>query len=227
MRSKRDLSGERFGRLVVLKPAGQKNAKWFWLCRCDCGQRPEIRADQLTRGVAKSCGCLQRETARDLRLGAVSQKTVKLRTLRARRTAKGLPSNLGIRDLTGRRFGRLKVTKFAGIKNQQSLWHCNCSCGMKTIVTASRLNYGWTKSCGCLQLERGITNRLRHGHTANRQFSPEYQTWNSMKTRCLNPNTRSYKDYGGRGITICKRWLDSFEAFLADMGPETITAPQH
>jgi hypothetical protein len=91
-----------------------------------------------------------------------------------------------------------------------------------TIVTTARLNYGWTKSCKCLQRQRGAENgknNRRHGHTLN-GGSSEYWSWTSMKQRCLNPNYHHFKNWGGRGIKICKRWLDGFENFLADMGPK-------
>lgn len=228
------LVGQRFGRLEVLRFAGSKrvgkakSARRFWLCRCDCdGNLVEIRTDQLTNGSAKSCGCLQRETAAKLARQNISQETLNLRAVRARRAAKGLPSNLNIHDLTGRRFGRLKVIKFVGIRNQQSRWRCKCSCGKTTIVTAARLNFGWTKSCRCLQREAPEKSKknLRHGHVKDGQASSEYRAWQGMKSRCLDPNYPRYKDWGGRGITIYQRWIDSFEAFFTDMGRRP--SPQH
>ena len=211
-----DLTDQRFGRLVVAKFAGRHGRRRFWSCHCDCGARVEIRGDQLTRGITKSCGCLQRETAAAIGHQNVSQETLALRKVRAQRAKKGLPSNLHVRDLVGQRFGQLTVIKFVKIRKQQSLWRCRCSCGRTTIVTAARLNYGWTKSCGCLQEKN--RDRLTHGHTRNRRFTPEYRAWSSMKTRCLNPNSHRWEEYGGRGITICQRWLNSFEAFFTDMG---------
>ena len=65
---------------------------------------------------------------------------------------------------------------------------------------------------------RANERNLKHGHARTPKHSVEYNSWQSMRQRCLNPNYHHYKDYGGRGISICGRWLDSFEAFLADMG---------
>jgi len=82
---------------------------------------------------------------------------------------------------------------------------------------ASRLNDGWTKSCGCLQSETRALNgkrNLRHG----RIKTSEYYAWADMKSRCLYPKDWRYPEWGGRGITICQNWIDSFEAFFNDMG---------
>lgn len=59
---------------------------------------------------------------------------------------------------------------------------------------------------------------IRHGHAGHGNISPEYRSWQGMKKRCYNPNASQYRYYGGRGITVCDRWRDSFESFLADMG---------
>jgi hypothetical protein len=230
---KYDLAGRRFGRLVVVKFAGSrrvgsaKSARRFWSCRCDCGTHVDVRTDQLVDKVAQSCGCLQRDTAVKLARQRTSQETLNLRAVRARRAAKGLPSNLFIRDLTRRRFGRLKVVAFARVKDYQSFWRCHCSCGETTVVPAAKLNFGHTKSCGCLQREAPMKSKknLRHGHCKNGKKSPEYRAWRGMKSRCLDPNVPRFKDWGGRGITICRRWIDNFEAFFADMGRKP--SPKH
>lgn len=115
------------------------------------------------------------------------------------------------KNLTGHVFNRLTVISRA--KNHPTTtrvsWDCLCDCGTSTIVMAHDINSGNTKSCGCL----GRENITVHG-MAN---SPEYNSWEGMKTRCLNPNDPSYKWYGGRGITVCDRWM-LFENFYEDMG---------
>jgi hypothetical protein len=99
---------------------------------------------------------------------------------------------------------------------------CACDCGKVTTVSRSQLKKGTTKSCGCLHRQdmRLKPARLRHGHCLSfLPYSPEYQSWQAMKVRCLRSRHRQYRNYGGRGIKICEGWLTSFEDFLADMGP--------
>lgn len=95
-------------------------------------------------------------------------------------------------------------------------WHCKCSCGIDIVAWASSLVSGNTKSCGCLQRKRTSEASTTHGegHTA----TAEYRCWTHIKTRCYNPRIKNFDCYGGRGITVCERWRDSFENFLADMG---------
>jgi hypothetical protein len=120
-------------------------------------------------------------------------------------------------DLTGQRFGRLTVISYAGTtKKGRATWQCKCDCGNNTTVMASHLKTGHTISCGCFRREKYTTHGMTHTST--------HGTWAQIKNRCLNPNDKYYKDYGGRGITICSRWL-RFENFLADMGekPDGLT----
>lgn len=130
-----------------------------------------------------------------------------------------------VKDLTGKKFGRLTVVGFSHLtKWRDACWTCRCSCGKTTAVRGCHLRAGNTGSCGCWQHETRIKNGheygyFKHGHTAGRTESAEYKCWSSMKNRCYNKNDRRYKDYGGRGITICKRWLNSFEDFYSDVGP--------
>lgn len=120
-----------------------------------------------------------------------------------------------VKDRTGQRFGRLYVIEDTGKRdnNRCIIYKCKCDCGNYTEVPIYRLRTGHTRSCGCLVK----TNGLKHGHSPNGKKSTSYISWYSMKQRCLNPNNRYYKYYGGRGITICERWM-KFENFLEDMG---------
>lgn len=93
-----------------------------------------------------------------------------------------------------------------------------CRCGNIFEARLPNIKSGNTTSCGCV-LKNSNTKRLRiHGHTSNGVQSSEFSTWEGMKSRCYNKNQKQYKDYGGRGITVCDRWIHSFENFLSDMG---------
>ncbi len=120
-----------------------------------------------------------------------------------------------VKDRSGQIYGRLTVLSFAGCKYGEAFWLCRCDCGFDTLVLGSSLQTGHTKSCGCKRRECGATINKRHGMWN----TPIYHCWSDMKCRCVNCDHIDYPDYGGRGICVCSKWLESFEAFLADMGP--------
>jgi hypothetical protein len=133
-------------------------------------------------------------------------------------------------DLTGRRFGRLVACAEAGRSLGSILWLCHCDCGNETLVTGCHLRHG-TISCGCAKRERMVAlapvrleANTHHGHAGRLTRTAAYRCWDGMLQRCTNPHHRAWKNYGGRGINVCKRWL-KFENFLADMGepPEGLT----
>lgn len=117
-------------------------------------------------------------------------------------------------DLSGRTFGRIFVLARHQADSKETMWLCECECGTEGVFAGNNLKRGLTKSCGCMASElksatKG-THRMRH--------VPEYNTWNSMKQRCENENCREYPYYGGRGISICDEWRNSFARFYSDMG---------
>ena len=98
-------------------------------------------------------------------------------------------------------------------------WTCRCVCGLVKDVQAGHLRrkHKPSKSCGCMKVEMCREAKIEHGHTASRAISPTYWSWQAMLNRCNKPTAAGWKNYGGRGIKVCKRWR-SFKHFLADMG---------
>lgn|SRR5215469_6671225 len=116
-----------------------------------------------------------------------------------------------IADLTNRRFGYLSVAWPVGQKKDRRLyWLCFCRCGKTRIIAGSTLASGNTRSCGCLHRETIRTHAGSH--------RPEYRIWEAIIQRCTNRKCKSWKNYGGRGITICEHWRD-FANFFHDVGP--------
>lgn len=125
----------------------------------------------------------------------------------------------GAPNLVGQRFKRLTVLERSPEKTKigKVQWICQCDCGTKILAYTGALRTGNTKSCGCLRVdvsrERGLL-QITHGMTR----TPEYKAWQNLKDRCYNEDADQYPNYGGRGIRVCERWLESFENFLSDMG---------
>jgi hypothetical protein len=120
------------------------------------------------------------------------------------------------KNLIGKTFARLTVLSYHSIINRKSHWLCQCTCGTILPVRLDSLKDGNTQSCGC-QL---IDSATKHGHSHSRPDKPPsrtYNTWQSMLERCIRPSNFKYPRYGGRGITVCERWL-IFTNFLVDMG---------
>lgn len=178
-----DLIGQRFGRLTVVSRAENKFGRTNWHCKCDCGNERDILAINLTRGFTKSCGCLHNEQLRERKLI----------------------------DLSGQKFGRLLVLKRAENHGRETYWKCRCDCGNTKEINGAKLKNGHTKSCGCLSKEITSEMSRTHGMSDTRL----YRIYKKMYRRCYKPKTKSFENYGGRGITICTEWLGEhgFENF--------------
>lgn len=114
------------------------------------------------------------------------------------------------KDITGKVYGRLTVIeRVENDKHGQARWKCLCECGNYTVAVTTELNRGNVRSCGCLSREISKKVNFKHGFKNTRL----YKVWDSMKKRCYNSNSPSYKYYGGRGITICDEWKNDFKSF--------------
>ena len=121
------------------------------------------------------------------------------------------PKGCQFKDRAGEKFSRWAAVMLVGFKRGRAFWLWKCDCGSLAVVEAHAVACGLSKSCGCLQRESVTT----HGAS----YSPEYHTWLSIIARCFNKNATRYSDWGGRGITMCDEWRESFEMFFAHVGP--------
>lgn len=203
-RKRVDKSGKRFGRLLALRPVeADAGGKARFLCRCDCGTEVVVDSGNLRESCDhnRSCGCVRREV-----LAKASAAYAPFRRV----------------NLVGRRFGRLVVTAIAQPDARgRTSFVCRCDCGTDKVVASNALSTGTTRSCGCLGVESRRNRATTHGMTE----TAEHRCWAKMKSRCLNRSDRGFGNYGGRGIRVCDRWVNSFEAFYADMGPRP--TPDH
>lgn len=179
-----DLTGQRFGRLVVqYRTENNKDGQAMWLCRCDCGNERIVLGKSLRNGHTKSCGCLNKE----------------------------IVHNRSFIDRTGERFGWLVVISrapdyTASNGSKHVMWNCKCDCGNATAVDVCQLVGGKTKSCGCMRKKGG--NKTHGG-----RYDRLYKVFANMNNRCYNPSSADFKYYGGRGIEISDEWRHNYAAF--------------
>ena len=178
-----DLTGQRFGKLTVIekgKPHITKGGAYIttWVCKCDCGNTKIVASQKLRNHTTVSCGCYRNKKV----------------------------SEVNFTDLTGKRFGRLTVLKYIPQnerENERRNWLCQCDCGNIVSVEGAKLNFGHTKSCGCLVNEH-IGNLNRKYKYSNKRL---YSIYKGIIERCYNDNNSHYGSYGGRGIKVCDEWL--------------------
>jgi hypothetical protein len=190
----KDITGQRFDRLTVVKYSHRDEVKRVavWECMCDCGKTVIAKGVHLRNGSVRSCGCL--------RLDALASK----------------PAH-NFDDLTGQKFHRLTVLN--RVPNERGYnttrWLCRCDCGTEKVVDRTNLASGKIRSCGCFNSERRAERQLTHGLSKTKL----YKVWSWMLTRCYNEKCEHYKDYGGRGIGVSDEWRSDFLNFYNDMAP--------
>lgn len=131
-----------------------------------------------------------------------------------------------LRNIVGKVYGRLTVIGFAGFRDHPSgtrspKWLCRCECGTEKEILAQGFKRGLVQSCGCMMLERARAANTTHGATdrkAEKKDRRLYGVWITIKQRCYDATCEEYRNYGGRGIAMCDRWLGSFATFRDDMG---------
>lgn len=183
----KDLTGQRFGKLVVIGRGEDKvrkdgRTRPKWRCKCDCGNEKEVFGDNLVNGNTRSCGCLANDN-KEL-------------------------------NFIGKKFGRLTV--ISRVENYidkngkpHSAWKCKCECGNDVFIRGTYLKNGSVKSCGCLNKDKLREMLTIHGESKARL----YKIWVGIKERCFNENDSCYKNYGGRGITMCDEWKNNYMLF--------------
>jgi len=172
----KDLTGMRFGRLVVKKFVGVVSSHVRWGCLCDCGKSIVVRRSNLLTGNTLSCGCMGM-AGRQMK--DLSGKTFgRLRVVGFDRRA----------------------------RPGKAYWRCICECGKTVCVLGDDLKNGSSRSCGCLRSEVSRELKTVHGQAKKGAETRTFTSWMSMFQRCLNPKSTYYDNYGGRGISICDRW---------------------
>lgn len=201
-----DYTGFKTGKVTVLEfhswyvqPSGQRKSKW--LCSCECGNEFIATGSNLKqKGHTTSCGC--------------EKKQIFTKHREKVESGEWIPEKL-----KGQRFGRLTVkefTKWHILSNgdKVSMWDCLCDCGKSIEMRRSYLNATETPSCGCHKREVLSALQTKHGMHG----TPTHISWTKMKERCYSNSYKEKDYYQDRGITVCDRWLESFENFYEDMG---------
>src|SRR6187397_1802837 len=123
-------------------------------------------------------------------------------------------------DITNQRFGKLiAIGRDMTVQSLRAHWICRCDCGQTVTKMAKYLLCGDTRSCGCAQRAYRATGNIKHGGAHHGRMTREYRSWRDAKERCFNKSKRTYRLYGGRGITMCREWRTDFAAFLRHVGP--------
>lgn len=229
-----------YGMLTIVKP-DPNSTRHLW-CKCKCG-KPLHRVNKydLRNGITVSCGCDRK--MKDIPPGTQYERLTVVRQdpenksnlivscscdghtysinryclISGHSKSCGCAKKPAITIAPWQIYGRLTVVEKDPSKPYH--WLCQCCCDDKFVsVKDHSLRTSHTKSCSCIQKET-VSNQIKHGYARSENRPREYEIWTGMIKRCENQNCKAYKNYGGRGITVCNSWRNSFEAFYEDMGP--------
>lgn len=190
--------GDKYGMLTFLYFHERKSSgKNLWLVKCDCGVEKIVVGRDVISGHTKSCGCSTSE------MRQVNRKDTYTRN-----------GKIFTRHKSGDRHGMFVLLYLARKETGTSKWMVRCDCGNEKTLSIRDIVNGHTRSCGCATVS--LRNQSRKTHKMS--HTKEFRTWCHIIERCRNPNCSNYKNYGGRGISVCDRWLESFENFYEDMG---------
>lgn len=237
-----DFIGKKFGLLVVVASYPSNAQGRRWRCKCDCGRERIAHTKHLINGRVSMCAIANHSES------LVGKKFGKLTVVRlshsdpiygrmwecececggARTACTGSLKNGTIKicsrrnhldDLTGRKFGRLKVLSLHSVVGDGlTKWTCKCECGNIHIAHRASLLSGHSKDCSGRRIKCKFSTTGQHVTTHGLCSVPEYVVWQMMRQRCRNKKSSAYPNYGARGIEVCDRWED-FAVFYADMGP--------
>lgn len=226
-----DISGQKFGKLTVIKMSDKRNGSndILWECLCDCGKTKLATSGNLRNGDAKSCGCLKNidydsfigKTYGRLTILSFTKNNERVyvscecgeikykswQDVKSGHTKScGCLSKEGRKgvDLTGYRFGKLLVIELYSKGNHKSptLWRCRCDCGGLKLCSTGSLQHGGNISCGCR------LGNPTHGDAGKRIR----MIWVNMMRRCTDKKDKQYPTYGGAGVKVCKKW-QNYENF--------------
>lgn len=180
---KKNLIGQKFGRLTVISEYGRYKKKQVqWLCKYECGNTVIATTGSLNSGNTTSCGCYNRSLlAKDL-------------------------TNKVFGKLTA-----IKVV--GRNKHKSLIWECLCECGNKCYPTSNSLLSGNTKSCGCVRRKKNSEKMKKANFTHGKTYTRLYNIWCAMKGRCYRHTNDHYSSYGERGIEVCNEWKNDFQSF--------------
>lgn len=185
-----DLTGQRFAKLTALERVfGHKDTRWR--CLCDCGRETVVSSHSLRTRKIMSCGCAQREWRKQL----------------------GVHQCGSVLSKPGQQYAFWTLVS----PIDRASWLARCVCGAVKKIWIAHLRKGiGAQSCGCKG--RRAKTPTKYGPVRADRI-PEYGIWQGIKRRCERETDHEYKYYGGRGIRMCDRWRNNFQAFREDMGP--------